>query len=130
MEEPIADMARGILDGHVILDREIAERGRFPAIDLRRSVSRVLPGVATVEENKLITEARRMTAAYESSLPMIQAGLWKEGADPTADQAVRVHPALDAFMAAPAPRGVPDSFARLAQALAVPRVSTGPRRIV
>jgi flagellum-specific ATP synthase len=130
MEEPIADMARGILDGHVILDREIAERGRYPAIDLRRSVSRVLPGVATVEENRLITEARRMTAAYESSLPMIQAGLWKEGADPTADQAVRVHPALDAFMAAPAPRGVPDSFVRLAQALAAPRGPAKPRRIV
>jgi flagellum-specific ATP synthase len=125
MEEPIADMARGILDGHVILDREIAERGRFPAIDLRRSVSRVLPGVATPEENIMIAEARRLTAAYESALPMIQAGLWKEGADSVADAAVRAHATLDAFMAAPAPRGVPDSFARLAQSLAPARIPGG-----
>lgn len=130
MEEPIADMARGILDGHVILDREIAERGRFPAIDLRRSVSRVLPGVATAEENVLIAEARRMTAAYESALPMIQAGLWKDGADPVADAAVRVHGALDAFMAAHAPRGTPDSFARLAQALSASRAPAGSRKVV
>ena len=118
MEEPIADMARGILDGHVILDREIAERGRFPAIDLRRSVSRVLPGVASAEENALIREARRMVSAYESVLPMLQAGLFKPGADPEADAAVKTHPALDSFLAAPAPVGVADSFARLAQALA------------
>jgi len=130
MEEPIADMARGILDGHVILDREIAERGRFPAIDLRRSVSRVLPGVATAEENVLIAEARRMTAAYESALPMIQAGLWKDGADPVADAAVRVHGALDAFMAAHALRGTPDSFARLAQALSASRAPAGSRKVV
>ncbi|MGG7566698.1 FliI/YscN family ATPase [Rhodovulum sp. DZ06] len=117
MEEPIADMARGILDGHFILDREIAERGRFPAIDLRRSVSRVLPGVASPAENQLIREARRLTAAYESVLPMIQAGLFKTGADPEADAAVRVQPALDAFMAAPAPLGCEESFERLAKAL-------------
>ena len=90
----------------------------FPAIDLRRSVSRVLPGVANAEENALIREARRMTAAYESVLPMLQAGLFKPGADPEADAAVRVHGALDAFLAAPAPQGAGDSFARLARALA------------
>jgi flagellum-specific ATP synthase len=61
---------------------------------------------------------------------MIQAGLWKEGADPTADAAVRVHGALDGFMAAHAPRGVPDSFARLAQALSGARAPVGSRKVV
>ena len=56
MEEPVADMVRGVLDGHVVLDRAIAERGRFPAVDVRRSVSRSLPGVASVEENASIAQ--------------------------------------------------------------------------
>jgi len=51
MEEPVSDMTRGLLDGHIILDRGIAERGRFPAIDVRKSVSRSLPGIANDDEN-------------------------------------------------------------------------------
>ncbi len=57
MEEPVADIIRGTLDGHVILDRKIAERGRYPAIDLLRSVSRSLPEAATSAENALISDA-------------------------------------------------------------------------
>jgi flagellum-specific ATP synthase len=59
MEEPVADILRGTLDGHVVLDRKIAERGRYPAIDLLRSVSRSLPEAARRAENALIAEARR-----------------------------------------------------------------------
>lgn len=117
MEEPIADIARGILDGHVILDRAIAERGRFPAIDLRRSVSRSLPGAASAAENALIARARRAIGLYETAAPMIQAGLHRPGADPEIDEAIRLHGALDAFLAAPAPDGVEDSFRRLETAL-------------
>jgi len=60
MDEPIADILRGVLDGHVILNREIAERGRYPAIDVARSVSRSLPDAATPAENELIAHARRL----------------------------------------------------------------------
>ncbi|MEM9198616.1 MAG: flagellum-specific ATP synthase FliI [Pseudomonadota bacterium] len=117
MEEPVADITRGTLDGHVILDRAIAERGRFPAIDLRRSVSRALPGAASAEENRMIAQARAHIAAYEEALPMIQAGLYTVGADPTIDTARAAFPALDALIAAPSP-SVEESFALLRGALA------------
>ena len=97
MEEPVTDMVRGILDGHVVLDREIAERGRFPAINLRRSVSRSAPAAWSDEEAELVAAARRLVAAYEESAPMIQAGLYQSGADPLLDEAVRLWPALDQF---------------------------------
>ena len=116
MEEPVADMTRGILDGHLILDRGIAERGRFPAIDVRRSVSRSLPEAASEEENALIARARAMLAAYEQAAPMIQIGLYKPGADPALDAAVAIWPALDAFFAEPSPSHEA-TFERLAQIL-------------
>lgn len=97
MEEPLADMARGLLDGHIVLDRQIAERGRFPAIDVRRSVSRALPEAVTETELALIAEARRILAAYETAAPLIQAGLYVKGADAALDRAVEIWPALDAF---------------------------------
>ena len=97
MEEPVADMVRGILDGHVVLDRAIAERGRFPAINLRRSVSRSAPAAWSDEEAELVSAARKLVAAYEESAPMIQAGLYQSGADPMLDEAVRLWPALDQF---------------------------------
>lgn len=71
MEEPVADITRGVLDGHVVLERAIAERGRFPAIDIGRSVSRCLPGAADELENALIAEVRRNLGAYERAEPMI-----------------------------------------------------------
>ncbi|WP_339949401.1 FliI/YscN family ATPase [uncultured Albimonas sp.] len=120
MEEPVADMTRGLLDGHVVLERAIAERGRFPAVDVGRSVSRSLPGCASEEENRLIAGARRVFGLHEKAEPMLQAGLWREGADPEADRAVRLHPGLDAFCASPAPEGNAESFARLAEALEAP----------
>lgn len=98
MEEPISDMVRGILDGHVVLDRSIAERGRFPAIDLRRSVSRSAPAAWSGAEAELVASARRLVALYEESAPMIQAGLYQAGSDPALDEAVRLWPALDTFI--------------------------------
>ena len=99
MEEPVADMVRGILDGHVILDRKIAERGRFPAIDIRRSVSRSLPAAASASENALLAEARALLSAYEDSELIIRAGLYTPGSDKVIDRAIRVFPALDRFFA-------------------------------
>ncbi|WP_170428514.1 FliI/YscN family ATPase [Ruegeria arenilitoris] len=113
MDEPIADILRGVLDGHIVLSREIAERGRFPAIDLSRSVSRSLPGAASAEENQLIAQTRRLVGSYEESEVMIKAGLYSEGADPLLDQAVRVHGELDAFFAKAEPDGIKNSFDHL-----------------
>jgi flagellum-specific ATP synthase len=121
MDEPVADILRGVLDGHVVMDRAIAERGRFPAIDLLRSVSRSLPDAATTEENALISEARRLLGAYEKAEMMIQAGLYASGSDPIVDAAIKVWPALDAFLAEDAQNGVEDSFKNLATCMAAAR---------
>lgn len=98
MEEPVADMVRGILDGHIVLDRTIAERGRYPAIDIRRSVSRALPNCASIEENDKLKQARRLIGAYEDARSLIQAGLYQSGADPLLDEAVVKYDALDGFI--------------------------------
>lgn len=113
MDEPVADILRGVLDGHIVLSREIAERGRFPAIDLSRSVSRSLPDAATGEENRMIAETRRLVGSYEQSEVMIKAGLYTPGTDPLLDQAVRAHDELDGFFAKPEPDGIQNSFDRL-----------------
>jgi flagellum-specific ATP synthase len=100
------------------MDRKIAERGRYPAIDLLRSVSRSLPGAADEAENALIAEARRLLGAYDRAELMIQAGLYAAGSDPLVDRAIQVWPALDGFLAEDAPEGVAGSFRRLAACLA------------
>lgn len=118
MEEPVADIIRGTVDGHVVLSRTIAERGRYPAIDLLRSVSRSLPAAASEEENALLTEVRRLLSAYDRAEMMIQAGLYAEGSDPLIDRAVKLWPALDSFLAEDAPAGGPAaSFDRLRMVL-------------
>lgn len=117
MEEPVADILRGVLDGHVVLDRAIAERGRFPAVDLLRSVSRSLPGAATPAENALIAEARRLLGAWERAEMMVQAGLYASGSDPLTDRAVRLWPRLDAFMAGMRAASASESFRRLQRVL-------------
>lgn len=117
MEEPVADILRGVLDGHVVLDRKIAERGRFPAIDLLRSVSRSLPAAATFEENQIIAQARQLLGAYDRAEMMIQAGLYTAGSDPIIDDAIKVWPQLDAFLAKDGESGVAANFTDLAECL-------------
>lgn len=118
MDEPVADILRGTLDGHVVLDRTIAERGRFPAVDLLRSVSRSLPDAATEPENALIGRARKLLGAYDRAEMMVQAGLYASGSDPVTDAAIRVWPALDQFIGQQEADDIPASFARLAEVLA------------
>ena len=114
MDEPIADILRGVLDGHIVLNREIAERGRFPAIDVSRSVSRSLPAAATKEENEMILAVRKFLGAYEQSEVMIRAGLYSEGNDLVLDQAVKIWPELDSFFGRNETDGTQGSFNRLA----------------
>ena len=99
MDEPLADMARGMLDGHVVLSRQIAERGRFPAIDIARSVSRALPHAASPKENSLIRTARDILSTAERLLPLRDAGLSRGGEDPAADLCLARAAALDALWA-------------------------------
>ncbi len=117
MEGPVADTLRGTLDGHVVLSRRIAERGRYPAIDLLKSVSRSLPEAATEAENALIGDARAVLGAYEQAELMVQSGLYVAGADAATDRAIRCWPALDAFLGRTRREGIADSFAALGAAL-------------
>lgn len=113
MDEPVADILRGVLDGHVVLSRDIAERGRFPAIDVLRSVSRSLPEAANDDENAAILEARHLLGAYTRSETMIRAGLYREGEDPLLDHAIRAWPELDTFLGEASPHGAEAAFNRL-----------------
>lgn len=117
MEEPIADMMRGILDGHIILERKIAERGRFPAIDVLRSVSRSLPDAANEIENDLISLARKRMSAYDKSEMMIKAGLYEKGSDVDLDAAVQCHDPLERFLEIIDGRLATAHFASLKQCL-------------
>jgi flagellum-specific ATP synthase len=117
MEEPVADMLRGILDGHIILDREIAERGRFPAIDVLRSVSRALPAAATPLENSLINQTRKRLGTYDKAALMIQAGLYEAGSDKDIDAAIKSQPAIERFLALKDGKSPEQHFAALRLAL-------------
>ena len=117
MEEPVADILRGVLDGHVVLDRNIAERGRFPAIDLLRSVSRALPEAATDAENALISRGRKLLGQYNRSEMMIQAGLYTAGSDQALDEAIAAWPDLDAFLTETEPKDSAASFHRLSSCM-------------
>ncbi|MEM9343173.1 MAG: FliI/YscN family ATPase [Pseudomonadota bacterium] len=117
MEEPVADTLRGVLDGHVVLSRDIAERGRFPAVDVGRSVSRSLPGAATGAENEVINAVRASLGLYERNEMMVRSGLYTPGSDAALDEAIRMWPGLDAFFASRSD-GVEESFARLGQVIA------------
>lgn len=118
MDEPVADMVRGLLDGHVVLDRAIAERGRYPAINIRRSVSRSLPGAANAEENALLLEARALLAAYENAEMIVRAGLYVAGSDPATDRAIAIWPDLDRFIARAGMANIGSSFDELREILA------------
>lgn len=96
--EPVSDAVRGILDGHIVMDRAIAQRGRYPAIDILKSVSRTLPECNDAAENRLIETARRLLSAYENMAEMIRLGAYRRGSDPEVDQAIQFYPAIEAVI--------------------------------
>jgi flagellum-specific ATP synthase len=118
--EPIADAVRGILDGHIVLDRAIAERGRFPAVNILRSVSRTMPGCNSAEEQRLVAAARRHLAVYEDVAELVRLGAYRRGADPGIDAAIHYQPALEHFLTQnKAERaGLSDGYVALAKILA------------
>lgn len=113
MDEPIADILRGVLDGHVVLSRDIAERGRFPAVDVLRSVSRSLPAAATDDENAVIKETRKHLGVYAQNQMMISAGLYANGTNPEIDSAIQVWGSLDEAMGLTHPNDCAFSFDQL-----------------
>lgn len=96
--EPIADAVRGILDGHIVMERAIAERGRFPAINVLKSISRTMPGCQTPPERQVVTMARQALSAYANMEELIRIGAYRAGSDPQIDRAIQLNPALEEFL--------------------------------
>ncbi len=98
-DEPVADAVRGILDGHIVMERSIAERGRYPAINVLRSISRTMPNCNTETENDLVSRARTLMATYSDMEDMIRLGAYRRGSDPQIDEAIDYHDQLERFLA-------------------------------
>lgn len=96
--EPVSDTVRGILDGHVVLSREIAERGRFPAIDVLGSVSRTFTDAISPENQALVAQARRLMARYRDMEELIRMGAYRSGSDAMTDEAVKIIPHIEKFL--------------------------------
>jgi type III secretion protein N (ATPase) len=101
MEEPVADEVRGILDGHIVLDRRIAERGRFPAVDVPASLSRLHGQLASKDHKRLATRLRTLVAVYESKRDLVTLGAYTRGADKTLDDALSRLSAIERLLAQP-----------------------------
>jgi flagellum-specific ATP synthase len=97
-QEPIADAARAILDGHIVLSRSVAESGRYPAIDVESSISRVVNEITDAPWRDDIRKVRQWMSAYANHRDLIAIGAYQRGADPRVDEAIQYWPALNAFL--------------------------------
>lgn len=120
MDEPVADAVRGIVDGHIVMDRGLAERGHFPSIDILKSISRMVPQCLEIEEYALLRKAKELLSTYSNMEELIRLGAYKKGSDPKVDLAIEYYPKLEAFLQ----QGMnehstlEESFARLREILA------------
>nr|WP_263966738.1 FliI/YscN family ATPase [Roseomonas sp. SXEYE001]MCV4207674.1 FliI/YscN family ATPase [Roseomonas sp. SXEYE001] len=120
-DEPIADAVRGILDGHVVLDRRIGEGGRYPAVDVLRSLSRTVPGCLEPAEQAILARARRILALHRDMVDMVRLGAYRAGSDPAVDEAVRLAPLIEEVL-----RQGKDEAGSVAGAFAALAVAMGP----
>ncbi len=98
MSDPVADTVRSILDGHIVLQRALAERGHFPAIDVLGSISRLAPAVMSPEQMRAANALRQLMATYREAVDLIQVGAYVQGSDPRVDAAVRAAPVIERFL--------------------------------
>ena len=97
-QDPIADAARAILDGHIVLSRTLAESGHYPAIDIEQSISRAMHTITTHEQQHLARRLKKLYSRYERSRDLISVGAYAHGTDPTLDEAIRLRTAMDGFL--------------------------------
>ena len=98
LQDPIADAARAILDGHIVLSRELADSGHYPAIDIEKSISRVMPMVTSEEHLSMARLIKQNYSLYQQNRDLITIGAYQRGADHRLDQAIAVRPVLDQFL--------------------------------
>ena len=97
-QDPIADAARAILDGHIVLSRALAEGGHYPAIDIEQSASRVMHNVVPREHFDMARSFRAIYSRYQKSRDLIQVGAYMSGSDPQLDEAIRLQPGMVGFL--------------------------------
>jgi flagellar biosynthesis/type III secretory pathway ATPase len=97
-EDPLSAEIEGLLDGHLVLDRRIAEAGRHPAVDVVASLSRLMPAVAEPEHRSAAARVRALVARAERARDLVAAGAWQRGADPALDEALDRLPAIEDFL--------------------------------
>ncbi|BAL23649.1 flagellar protein export ATPase FliI [Azoarcus sp. KH32C] len=97
-QDPIADSARAILDGHFVLSRSLADQGHYPAIDIEQSISRAMHGLVSPEHFDLVRRFKQMFSRYQRSRDLIAVGAYQAGSDPMLDKAVAMYPKLEAFL--------------------------------
>jgi flagellar biosynthesis/type III secretory pathway ATPase len=98
MNEPVADTVRSILDGHIVLTRTLAERNHYPAIDVLASVSRVMPTIVGEPHLQLAGALRASLAEYHAARDLIEVGAYAAGSNPAIDRAIRLRPAIEAYL--------------------------------
>jgi len=96
--DPIVDSARGVLDGHIVLSRDIADSGRYPAIDIESSISRVMVDIVPDKQLKMAKKFKQLYSTYQQNHDLISVGAYRQGADPAIDEAIAKHVSLDAFL--------------------------------
>jgi flagellum-specific ATP synthase len=96
--DPIADAARAILDGHIVLSRSLAEQGHYPAIDIEASISRAMHGLVTDEQFEQARRFKQLYSRYQRNRDLINVGAYVSGSDPLLDRAIAAHPLLEAYL--------------------------------
>ncbi|HWT70871.1 MAG TPA: FliI/YscN family ATPase, partial [Oxalicibacterium sp.] len=97
-QDPIADAARAILDGHIVLNRSLAEAGHYPAIDIEQSISRAMHNITTPDHQKLTRKLKQLTSRYQRNRDLISVGAYSAGTDPVLDEAIRLNPKIESFL--------------------------------
>ncbi|MDP2028134.1 MAG: flagellar protein export ATPase FliI [Thiobacillus sp.] len=97
-QDPIADAARAILDGHIVLDRSLAESGHYPAINIEQSISRAMHSITTLEQQQLARRLKKLYSRYERSRDLINVGAYAAGSDPLLDEAIKLQSGMEAFL--------------------------------
>lgn len=96
--EPVSDAVRGMIDGHIVMERQIADRGRYPAINVLKSVSRALPAAISPQNNELLRRAKQVITTYEDMSELIRLGAYRKGSDPAVDEAIKLYPQIEKFL--------------------------------